>query len=312
MERRRAMTLEQMRYVVAISQYGSITAAAESLFMAQPSLSRAVKELEQELGITVLERSRRGTSFTAEGLKLLEYAFQILEQTDRCREYFQNLNTAQNVLSLRISMHHYIFPVDALINAINRLGDSASYIFSVRECQTSQILNDVLTQQSQLGILFVSEVTKNFMERMFAQKGLEFHPLATFRPHAYLSCRHPLARETALSLKQLEPYPYVCYEQTEKSQYYSEEFVIPQSRERQIFVTDRSTMLSVIKNTNAYNIGSGCLLPHIISPGIITIPLAESMAGVQIGWIKLKNVKFSQETLDYLSQMLESLKSVIQ
>lgn len=88
--------------------------------------------------------------------------------------------------------------------------------------------------------------------------------------------------------------------------------MIPQSRERQIFVTDRSTMLSVIKNTNAYNIGSGCLLPHIISPGIITIPLAESMAGVQIGWIKLKNVKFSQETLDYLSQMLESLKSVIQ
>lgn len=116
------MTLEQMRYVVAISQYGSITAAAESLFMAQPSLSRAVKELEQELGITVLERSRRGTSFTAKGLKLLEYACQILEQTDRCREYFQNLNTAQNVLSLRISMHHYIFPVDALINAINRLG----------------------------------------------------------------------------------------------------------------------------------------------------------------------------------------------
>lgn len=208
-------------------------------------------------------------------------------------------------------MHHYIFPVDALINAINRLGDSASYIFSVRECQTSQILNDVLTQQSQLGILFVSDVTKNFMERLFAQKGLEFHPLASFRPHVYLSCRHPLAREAALSLKQLEPYPYVCYEQTEKSQYYSEEFVIPQSRERQIFVTDRSTMLSVIKNTNAYNIGSGCLLPHIISPGIVTIPLTEPMSSVQIGWIKLKNVKFSQETLDYLSQMLESLKSVL-
>ena len=305
------MTLQQLRYVVEVFHCGSITAAAQKLFISQPSLSKAVRELEEELGITIFERSRTGASFTAEGIELLTYAQSILEQASSMVAHFSK-KEEDETLRLSISSQHYIFLIDAMISFVNQqLSQTPRFAVNIREGKTSQVISDVLDQRSQLGVLYVSNSTRHFMRQLLLKHGLEFHPLGEFSSHVYLRASHPLAHETLLSTAQLLPYPCVCYDQGGDSLNFSEEVDLPDDAAKSIFVTDRSTLLSIIRNTDAYTTGSGCLLPHIISPGIITIPLRDGDDRMQVGWIRQKGAPAPPELEQFIQLMERSLEKVI-
>lgn len=304
------MTLQQLRYVVEVFHCGSITAAAQKLFISQPSLSKAVRELEEELGITIFERSRTGASFTAEGIELLTYAQSILEQAASMSAHFAK-KESDEVLRLSISSQHYIFLIDAMIDFLNQqLAQAPRYTVNIREGKTSQVISDVLEQRSQLGVLYVSNSTRHFMRQLLLKHGLEFHPLGEFSSHVYLRASHPLAAEQMLSTAQLTPYPCVCYDQGGDSLNFSEEVDLPDMA-KSIYVTDRSTMLSIIRNTDAYTTGSGCLLPHIISPGIVTIPLRGGDDRMQVGWIRQKGAASPPELEQFIRLMEGSLEKVL-
>lgn len=300
------MTLQQLTYILEISKCGSISGAAKNLFIAQPSLSKAIKSLEKELGITILERGRRGTVFTAEGLELLGYASGIIEHTVDLKEHF-NKNNVKNI-QFSISSQHYIFAVDALMDIVNKMGSSSHYAITIREGKTSDIINDVLIRRSDIGLIFISNLTRNFINRLFHKNGIEFTPLGEYIPYVYINKNHPLAKQKSVSVEMLFPYPYVKYEQHEVSYNYSEEIIIPDVVDKYIYVTDRSTMLSFIKNTNAYNIGSGFLLPSIIDKDIITLPISNITDKMQIGWIKQKNTVLTPEMEEYIKHLSVSIK----
>ncbi|WP_101912944.1 LysR family transcriptional regulator [Megasphaera vaginalis (ex Bordigoni et al. 2020)] len=306
------MTLQQLKYIIEISKCGSISAAANKLFIAQPSLSKVVKDLEEEFQIKILRRNRHGIAFTPEGTKFLHFANHVLEASNTMRDYFAKERAMPEALHLSISSQHYLFAVDGLISFILNLPDTARYTLRIHEVRTSQVIQDVLVQRSQIGILYVSDMTEQFMHRTFTKNGLEFVPFFDFPPHAYISSRHPLSSQKELTIEQLLPYPYIRYEQGSDPAQLSEEVVIPKVySQKTIYVTDRSTMLSIIANTDAYNLGTGCLLPRIVGPDVISVPIKGPVGTMKIGWVKRKNAAMSPEMTKYIAYLQDSLNKVM-
>jgi len=254
------MTFQQLKYIIEISRSHSITAAAQKLFISQPSLSKSVKELETELGITILERTRHGVSFTQSGMEFLSYAYRIADQIEGMQGYFRQDNSNEKKVHLSISAQHYMFPTDALVQFVQKAESYHSYTITLQESRTTQVIHDVLVQQSQIGIIYVSKATKKFMNRLFLHKGLEFVPFCQYPPYVYLRAQHPLASRRQINVRELEPYPYVRYGQGQDPYLFSEEVILPgMSNTKLIYVTDRSSLLSMLRNTNSFNIGTGCL-----------------------------------------------------
>lgn len=305
------MTLQQLRYLLEISKCGSLTEAASRLFIAQPSLSRSIKDLEEEFHIQILKRGRHGTSFTAEGEQFLRFAQRILDATESMVEFFRTEDKPSSEFSLSLSSQHYMFVVDALIEFIKKVSSETRYTISINEVKTSQVIQNVLREKSQIGILYVSDLIQNFMHKLFERHNLEFIPFYDFAPFVYLRREHPLAKRPSIKLEELSSYPYVRYEQGVDPYQYSEELVVPQVfSKKTIFVTDRSTMLSLIGNTDAYNLGTGCIVKSVVKENIIAVPLAGNYGYMKIGWIKKKDVPMTLEMVNYVEHMQEAMRKV--
>lgn len=301
------MTLQQLRYLVKISKCQSITIAAQRLYIAQPSLSKSIKDLEKEFDITILERTRHGVSFTVEGLEFLDYAHRILEQVNGLHNYF-NQESINNRLTLTVSAQHYMFSIDALTKFVNRLKKSTDYTIVFNECRTSQVIDDVLLGQSQLGIIYLSRGTNKFMKRLLAQKGIEFTPLRQFPPCVYLGHNHPLKDAKSLTIEDLQEYPYIKYYQGNDSYQYAEEVSVHGLQDnRTLVVSDRSTILRLLSCTDAFTIGCGCLLPDITKNRILSIPLEGAFDLINIGWIRLKNSNMTPAMMEYVELLEKSI-----
>ena len=134
------MTLQQLKYIVTVAECGNITEAAEKLFIAQPSLTSAIHNIEEEMGITAFIRSNKGVELTRDGETLLSYARQILEQTDVMTEHFKGERNQKPRFS--VSCQHYSFAVNAFVDVIREY-DADAYSFILRETQTYEIIDDV-------------------------------------------------------------------------------------------------------------------------------------------------------------------------
>lgn len=309
------MTLQQLKYLVEIYKCGSITDAAHRLFIAQPSLSKAIKDLEEEFRIVILKRSRHGVSFTEDGMKFLQFAHRIIDTSVAMEQYFEAAHDSQSTLHISISSQHYMFPVEALIQFINRISPSRRYTIRISEVRTTQVIKDVMNQTSQIGILYVSDFIQNYMYRLFENNDLQFTPFYDFPPYVYLSKSHPLAKQQTITATQLAAYPCIRYEQGGDPYQFSEEFIIPQAKSnhaqprQMIYVTDRSTLFSLLKHTLGYNVGTGCLIPRIADDHIAAIPLDIEGADstMKIGWLKRKNTVMSLEMEAYVQDMKDAL-----
>lgn len=211
------MTLQQLQYVIAIVEHGSISETAKQLYVAQPTLSGAVRTLEEEFGITIFHRSARGIALTEEGREFLSYARQVVEQADLLHQHYG----APRQLCQRcsISTQHYAFAVDAFVRLIRRLSPEA-YRFTLRETRTHEIMEDVRRMDSEIGILYLSSFNEKVLRAMLEEYRLEFHPLADAAPHVFLRAGHSLAAQPSVTTADLEPYPFLCFEQGTHNSFY--------------------------------------------------------------------------------------------
>ena len=200
------MTLQQLRYVVAVADKGTISDAAKELFISQPSLTNAVKELENEMQITIFNRTNKGIVVSNEGDEFLAYARQVLEQVNLMEEKF--LNGKQHSPRFSVSTQHYSFAVNAFVEVIREFGGN-QYDFTLRETQTYEIIEDVSRLKSEIGILYTASKNEEIIGKLIRQKDLEFQPLFTARPHVFISAKHPLAKKNMIKLEELEEYPYL-------------------------------------------------------------------------------------------------------
>lgn len=298
------MTLQQLRYIVEVSKCSTISKAAQSLFLTQPTLSKAIKDLEEELGICILERGSSKTRFTAEGTELLCYAKQLLEQAQQIENRFINKTVEKKRVS--ISTQHYAFAVKAFIDLLDK-EDSTDYEFYFRECKTHEIIEDVFNKKSDIGIIFLSDSTSRYLTRLLQSKDIEFTPLKNFTSHVYLRKSHPLAYLPKVTMQQLEAYTCIAYEQDNSSLNFAEETVDVSGLRKVVYVRDRATTSNIIATTNCYNVGTGCLIDGIVDSNIVSVPLDGYGERMTVGWIKLKNMELTSVASEYIEHIKNAL-----
>ena len=276
------MTLNQLRYAVMVAKKGTITDAANELYIAQPSLTKAVHELEKEVGITIFDRTNKGIKVSKEGEQFLAYARQVLEQADMLEEKY--LNKGGGEQSFCVSTQHYSFAVNALVDLIEEYGRD-EYDFSLRETQTYEIIEDVASLKSEIGVLYINDFNETVIKKILKAKELEFTELFTAKPHIFISKTHPLADRKSVKMEELSPYPYLLFEQGEHNAfYYSEEIFSTVNRPKNIRVRDRATLFNLLIGLNGYTVSSGVIDPVLNGPDIIAVPLKKE-GDMHIGYI---------------------------
>lgn len=183
------MRIEQLEYLEAIVKTGSINEAAKNLYLTQPSLSNALKELEKEIGIQILVRSKLGVSLTDDGREFMNYARQILDNVHLLEERYQKQSPRKQALS--ISAQHYAFVVHAFVELIRGV-NTEEYQFTLRETETQNILEDLTAFKSELGVLYLNNFNKQVLEKLFKENDLVFTPLFVAQPHVFVGAHNPL------------------------------------------------------------------------------------------------------------------------
>lgn len=294
------MTLQQLKYVVTVAEQGSISGAAKELFISQPSLTNAIKELEKEMQITIFHRTNKGIIVSGEGDVFLAYARQVLEQADLLKEKF--LNVKKQSPRFSVSCQHYSFAVNAFVDVIEAF-DADQYDFTLRETQTYEIIEDVSRMKSEIGILYVSSQNEEIIRKLIAKNDLKFEELFVEKPHVFISARHPLAEKEAISLDDLEEYPYLSFEQGEyNSFYFSEEILSTLDRKKNIKVRDRATLFNLVIGLNGYTVSSGVISKELNGENIIAKPLLVDEY-MKIGTITQKNMAPSRYGAVYMEAL---------
>ncbi len=294
------MTLQQLRYIIEIVKHGSITEAAKSLYISQPSLSNAVKELENELGIEIFNRSSRGISLSSDGSEFLSYARQVIEQTELLEQRYKSKRPSKQLCS--VSTQHYAFAVNAFSNIIKRL-DSDEYEFTLRETRTYEIIEDVRTFRSELGILYLNDFNRKVIIKLLKENHLEFVPLFKADAHVFISAAHPLAKRNSVCSEDLDNYPFLCFEQgVNNSFYFSEEILCIEPRKKVIHVSDRATLFNLLIGLNGYTICTGILNSDLNGDNIVAVPL-ETEEDMTIGYIADPKIRLGSFARQYISEL---------
>ena len=298
------MTLQQLRYVTMVAKTGTITEAANKLYISQPSLTSAIHELENEMNIVIFRRTNKGVSVTKEGEDFLGYARQVLEQAAILEDKYKKNSGGKKQFC--VSTQHYSFAVNAFVDLIKKYGRD-EYDFSIRETQTYGIIEDVAKMRSELGILFLNDFNETVINKILKSHELEFTQLFVAKPHVFISRKHPLADKKIITNSELELYPYLSFEQGEhNSFYFSEEIFSASERKKNIRVRDRATLFNLLIGLNGYTVCSGVIDKKLNGKDIIAVPLADE-GDMRIGYIMHKKGMLSRLGETYL----ESLKKYL-
>lgn len=298
------MTLQQLKYIIKIVECGSITEAAKQLYIAQPSLSTAVKSLEEELGIEIFYRTAKGITLSIDGTEFLSYARQIIEQTELMEQRYMGKKPSKQLCS--ISTQHYAFAVNAFVELILGL-DVDEYKFTLRETRTHEIIEDVKNLRSEVGILYFSNFNEKVLTNLLEENYLSFNFLFEAKPHVFISSKHPLSGNALVTLEELDNYPFLAFEQGEfNSFYFSEEILSTVPRKKTIHVSDRATLFNLLIGVNGYTICSGILCSDLNGDNIVSVPLVTEER-MRIGWIANKKSHLSQLALEYIAKLKKTI-----
>lgn len=294
------MTLQQLKYCVLAAQKGSITEAAKELFISQPSLTGAIKELEREMNITIFDRTNKGVEVSKEGEIFLGYARQVLEQASLLEDTYKKGTSRSR--SFSVSTQHYSFAVNAFVDLIKQYGEE-EYDFSLRETQTYEIIDDVSRMKSEIGVLYFNSFNKAVLQKIMKAKDLKFTELFVARPHIFISRKNPLAKKKSVSLQELAPYPYLSFEQGEhNSFYYSEEIFCDIAGKKNIRVRDRATLFNLLIGLNGYTVCSGVIDEGLNGKDIVALEL-DTDGDMHIGYVMHQKCLPSELAAGYISAL---------
>lgn len=294
------MTLQQLKYVIAVAETGSITEAARDLFISQPSLSSALKEIEKEAKITIFHRNRNGASLTEQGMEFVGYARQVIQQMELLEAKYVNEEVEKQRFC--VSTQHYTFTANAFVEMVQRFGQER-YEFILNETQTHQIITDVKNRFCDIGILYLSDANRNVLTRIFEEGDMVFYPLLKAQPHVFLNRTHPLADKKKISLEDLKEYPRLSFVQgAYESSNFSEEILSTEHAEKSIKVSDRAAVVNLMIGLNAYTISSGIYPKYLHGDSIISVPLAVEET-IEIGYLINRDRELSPLAQIYIEEL---------
>ncbi|MCW8485405.1 LysR family transcriptional regulator [Streptococcus macedonicus] len=299
------MRIQQLHYIVKIVETGSMNEAAKQLFITQPSLSNAVRDLEREMGIEIFIRNPKGITLTKDGVEFLSYARQILEQTALLEERYKSKNTNRELFS--VSSQHYAFVVNAFVSLLEGT-DMSRYELFLRETRTYEIIDDVKNFRSEIGVLFLNSYNHDVLTKMFDDNHLTYTNLFRTRPHIFVSKTNPLVSKKLVTMEDLEEFPYLSYDQgIHNSFYFSEEIFSQIRHKKSIVVSDRATLFNLLIGLDGYTIATGILNSNLNGDNIVSIPLdVEDI--IDIVYIRHEKANLSKMGERFIEYLLEEVK----
>lgn len=299
------MTLQHLRYVLAISECGTMNRASERLNVAQPSLSTAIRALEEELGIKIFRRTARGVTLTSNGEEFIVYARQLYNEYLGIMDKYGKGDGVRKKFA--VSTQHYSFAVKSFVEMVSKY-NTIEYDFAIRETMTLKVLDDVSTLKSQIGIIYLSDFNRSTINKLLRARDLIFYPMCRCHTYVYIYKGHPLSSKKTLTLKDLAPYPNLSFEQGDGSTLHlSEEIFSTNAYQRQIKVTDRATMVNLFIGLNGYTMCSGIFCEELNGSDYTAVPFKNEDKRksdiMEIGYILKKNLNPSNLTLEYIQLM---------
>ena len=305
------MTLQQMNYLLTIAESGSMNKAAEKLFIAQPTLTGVIRDVESEIGISVFHRTPKGVIPTAEGEDFLVRIRKVYQQYEEVLKTYEKGGKIRRKFA--VSMQHYSFAVKAFIEMAKHY-DSSQFDLVLRETKTADVIKDVSSLKSEIGIIFICEINQKMIGKILRDNDLEFTPLIKCPAKVYLSKEHPLASEKELTFEQLEPYPCMSFEQGSEAEiYYAEEMHIEHAYQKTVKATDRATIMNLMAGLNGYTLCSSIFSDDLSGGQFIMIPYKtenNSENTMTIGCITRKNWELSSMGQQFLDEIHKELKLV--
>lgn len=303
------MTLQQIRYCLTISETGSMNRAAENLYVTQPALTGAIRELEAELGITIFNRTNRGVTLTNEGRRFLHYARQIYQQYELMEQEY--LRPKKRVFG--VSTQHYSFVTKAFVETARQF-DASRFEYAIRETRTIDVIHDVTQGRSAIGVLFRSRHNRTVLNKLLSENRLEFHPLIHCSAYVYLWKGHPLAGRESISMEELCNYPCLCFEQGDQSSsYFAEEILSEREYPQMIRATDRATMLNLMVGLNGFTLCCGIICQELNGTDYVAVPYRADRdnqnATMEIGYITPKNTHPDEITQTFIREMEKYLET---
>ena len=291
------MTFLQLNYIIEIYNCGSINKAAKKLFLSQSSLSSSIRELEQELGIEIFNRSNKGIALTEDGKEFIMQIRPIVEQQKMVENYYADKNNC-DFSSINISAQRYPFCAKAFVEFL-KSENTSRYNFSYIEAEMDKVIENVSKRKSEIGIIFLSDMTEKFMNRVLAANDLEFHELTRVKPKAFIN------------INDLLDYPYVAFSRNNNDSFnYSEEAILTEigKFKRIIYVGDRASCYNILANTDCVSAGSGILPEGYGDNRLKSVPIEDANDFMRLGWVKIKDITISEQVEKYI----DILKRIIE
>lgn len=302
------MTLNQLKYVIELSKENSINEAAKKLFISQPSLTAALKALEQEIGFDIFVRKKSGISLTVKGAEFLGYAKSVVEQYDILDARFISKNNIKR--TFHVSMQHYTFAVNAFVEIIKQYGMD-EYEFEIHETKTHEVIENVKNQKSEIGVLYLNDYNRAVLEKIFNEAGLSFTPLFDCGIYVYMSRKNPLAQKKEITMSDLDEYPCLAFAQGDyNSFYFSEEVLSTYEYKRLVRANDRATLLNLMVGINGYTLCSGIICEDLNGSDYCAVKLRTDEK-MTIGYISRKSTVLSELGKKYIEELSKYKEKVM-
>lgn len=302
------MTLQQLKYAITIADSKSMNEAAKKLFISQPSLSSSIHDLEEEIGTELFIRNNRGVVPTPDGLEFIGYARQVVEQYRLIEDRYVDKKEIKKKFS--VSTQHYTFAVKAFVELVKKIGMD-EYECAVHETKTYDVIQDVKTFQSEIGILYLNDFNSQMLQKIFRENDLEFTELFSCKTYVYLWKGNPLASKKLITMEDLEEYPCLSFEQgSNNAFYFAEEVLSTYDYKRIIKANDRATLLNLMVGLNAYTLCSGIICEELNGGDYCAIPI-DSEEEMMIGYISRKGVPLSPLGRMYLEELEKYREKVL-
>lgn len=294
------VTIQQLKYIVSVVENGTITEAAKKLYISQPSLSNAIKDIEEEVGITIFIRSRAGIVVTPEGMEFVGYARQVLRQMELLEDKY--ISHTPGKIRFGVSSPQYVFSTNAFVDIVEEFGKER-FEFILHETTVHQILDDVKNRFSDLGIIYVSRENEQAMRKTLEENKLSFYELFTVKPQVFVRASHPLAGQSCVQLEELQRYPRINFMQgKEDHAHFSDELYGDLSNDKSIRITDTGSLVNLLLGTDAYTISNGFFPRYLQGTKIVGIPLAEDEV-MSIGYILSEKQELSELGRVYIDKL---------
>lgn len=303
------MTLQQMYYLITIADNHSMNKAADKLFIAQPTITSAVRDAEKEIGMQIFHRTHKGVIPTSEGKVFLDKIKKVIQQYEEIMETYDDKKKYRRKFA--VSMQHYSFAVKAFIEMAKHY-DSNQFDLALRETTTAKVINDVSSLKSEIGILYICETNQRVMNRLLRENELEFNSLIECPASVYLARSHPLANKEELTFEELDPYPCMSFEQGSETEiFFAEELLTEHIYQKTVKATDRATMMNLIEGLNGYTLCSSIYSEKLSGDRFFVIPFktgGNTQNMMNIGFITKKNFELSHMGKDFLNEVKRELE----